>query len=98
MGACLGGNNKTSIIKVSESFKEKKMFTNKSSNKTRATLTSIPSEFQKPKFNDYQLSLSIKSLESNSISNEINITDIQSSYSSMDNNSFIQEITQIIHI
>ena len=98
MGACLNRNNKTSIIKVSESFKEKKMFTNKSSSKTRATLTSIPSEFQKPKFNDYQLSLSIKSLQSNSISNEINITDIQSSYSSMDNNSFIQEITQIIHI
>ena len=98
MGACLNRNNKTSIIKVSESFKEKKMFTNKSNNKTRATLTLIPSEFQKPKFNDYQLSLSIKSLQSNSISNEINITDIQSSYSSIDNNSFIQEITQIIHI
>ena len=73
MGACLNRNNKKLIIKVSESFKEKKMFTNKWNNKTRAILTLISSEFQKPKFNDYQLSLSIKSLQSNSISNKINM-------------------------
>ena len=96
MGACLDRNNKTTIIKVRENYKEKKMLTNKINNKTRATLTS--SEFEIPQCDEHQISLSIHSLCSYSLSNEINITDIQSSYNNINNNSFIQEISEIIYI
>ena len=99
MGACLNISNNKTIIKVSESYKEK-ISSKKINNKTRATLTYLESET--PKLNNDEISqlsqISIHSLCSCTLSKEIDLNDIKSNFSSIDNNSFIKEIIQIIHI
>ena len=99
MGACLNRSNNKKIIKASESYKKNK-FSKKTNNKNKISLTY--SESETPKFNNSEISklsrVSIHSLCPKILSNEIDLTDIKSNYSSIDKNHSLQEITQIIHI